>query len=110
MMKACEDSYDGRGNFLLTSRERIPQALSYFNGKECMLEELLQFKKEISVMVARNSKGQIESFPVAENIHIDNILDTTIVPARISNKVAMIAMKIAKKTIAGFRWSWGIWN
>ena len=102
MMKACEDSYDGRGNFLLTSRDRIPQALSYFNGKECMLEELLQFKKEISVMVARNSKGQIESFPVAENIHIDNILDTTIVPARISNKVAMIAMKIAKKTIAAF--------
>ena len=38
-------------------------------------------------MVARNKAGQIESFPIAENIHKNNILDTTIVPANISSKV-----------------------
>ena len=85
MLKACEDSYDGRGNFLISSKDQITSALSYFKGKECFLEQFIPFQKELSVMVARNLSGQIESFPVAENRHKDNILDLTIVPAKVPN-------------------------
>ena len=52
-----------------------------------MLEKFMPYQKEISIIVARNSQGQIESFPVGENIHTKGILDTTIVPARISEKI-----------------------
>ncbi len=100
VLKACEDSYDGRGNFLITSKSKIHEAFAYFYGRECMLEKFVPFTKEISIMVARNPSGQIESFPVAENIHKNNILHTTIVPARISKSVESRARKVAEKTMA----------
>jgi 5-(carboxyamino)imidazole ribonucleotide synthase len=99
MLKACEDSYDGRGNFLITSKSKVHKALRYFAGRECMLERFVPFTKEISIMVARNPAGQIESFPVAENIHKNSILDTTIVPARISRNVESKAKKVAENTM-----------
>jgi 5-(carboxyamino)imidazole ribonucleotide synthase len=103
MLKACEDSYDGRGNFLISSKNKIHQALEFFHGKQCMLEKFIPFVKEISIMVARNSHGQIISFPVSENIHKNNVLDMTIVPARISKKVGLKAKKIAEKTIGALK-------
>jgi 5-(carboxyamino)imidazole ribonucleotide synthase len=99
MLKACEDSYDGKGNFLITSKSKVHEAFGYFAGRECMLERFVPFTKEISIMVARNPAGQIESFPVAENIHKNSILDTTIVPARISRNVKSKAKKVAEKTM-----------
>lgn len=103
MLKACEDSYDGRGNFLISSKNKIYQALEFFHGKQCMLEKFIPFIKEISIMVARNSHGQIVSFPVSENIHKNNVLDMTIVPARISKKVGLKAKKMAEKTIGALK-------
>ena len=103
MLKASENSYDGRGNFLITSKNNIKQAFLSFEGKECMLEKFMPFVKEISVMTARNPSGQIESFPVTENIHVNNILDMTIVPARISNKVLTKAQAAAQKTLKALR-------
>jgi 5-(carboxyamino)imidazole ribonucleotide synthase len=103
MLKACEDSYDGRGNFLISSKNKIHQALEFFHGKQCMLEKFIPFVMEISIMVARNSHGQIVSFPVSENIHKNNVLDMTIVPARISKKVGLKAKKIAEKTIGALK-------
>lgn len=99
ILKASEDSYDGRGNFLISSKDGVKQGLLTFEGRECMLEKFIPFVKEISVMTARNPSGQIESFPVAENIHVNNILDMTIAPARISEKVLAKAQEIAQKTL-----------
>jgi 5-(carboxyamino)imidazole ribonucleotide synthase len=99
ILKASEDSYDGRGNFLISSKNGVEQGLLTFEGRECMLEKFIPFVKEISVMTARNPSGQIESFPVAENIHVNNILDMTIAPARISEKVLAKAQEIAQKTL-----------
>ena len=99
MLKACEDSYDGRGNFLITSKDKVHEGFNYFAGRECMLEKFVPFAKEISIMVACNPGGQIESFPVAENIHKSNILDTTIVPARIDRKVQLKAKRMAERTM-----------
>ena len=103
MLKASEDSYDGRGNFLIRSKSEISDAYRHFSGRECMLERFVPFAKEISIMVARNPSGQIESFPVAENIHRNNILDMTIVPARISRSVEFKAKKLAEKTMGRMR-------
>ena len=103
MLKASENSYDGRGNFLITSKDNIKQGLLSFEGKECMLEKFMPFVKEISVMTARNPSGQIKSFPVTENIHVNNILDMTIAPARISDKVLAKAQGLAQKTLRALK-------
>jgi 5-(carboxyamino)imidazole ribonucleotide synthase len=99
MLKACENSYDGRGNFLITSSSQVHEAFNYFPRSELMAEKFVSFTKEISIMVARNPSGQITSFPVAENIHKNNILDTSIVPAKISHKVELKAKRMAEMTM-----------
>jgi 5-(carboxyamino)imidazole ribonucleotide synthase len=103
LLKACEDSYDGRGNYLIRSPRDIDKGIRYFEGRSCMIEKFVHFTKEVSVMVARNTKGQIASFPVAHNIHKNNILDTTIVPAGISKTVEANARTIAEKVVKSLK-------
>ena len=75
-----------------------------------MIEQFIKFEKELSVMVARSKSGQIESFPVVENIHRNNILETTIVPARVSESIRRKAKKIAERSAQGSGWVWDIWS
>ena len=60
-----------------------------------MMQKYVDFALEISVIAARNTKGDIRINPVGENIHGDNILHTTVVPARVSTKVCARAQDIA---------------
>ena len=99
MLKACENSYDGRGNFIITSRKQVREAFNIFSRNELMVEKFVPFTKEISIMVARNPSGEVASFPVAENIHKNGILDTSIVPARINPKVELKAKRMAEMTM-----------
>ncbi len=104
ILKACYDSYDGRGNYTIASERDIPLAYSHFGlERKPMLEKYVNFRKEISIMVARNHNGQISSFPVAENLHRDHILHMSIVPARVSYNVAKRAKKMAEKTLGSLK-------
>ncbi len=103
MLKACEDSYDGRGNFLIKDKDQIKTAFSLFENRQCMIEEFIPFKKEISIMIAKNPSGEISAFPVAENIHKDNILYLTIVPAQITKDIEFKANELAVKTIEALK-------
>ncbi len=99
LLKARRDAYDGRGNFKINSEDEIKTAFDYFKGQKLMLEKFVPFKMEVSVIAARNTKGQIKTFPLVENIHEENILRETIAPARISQIVAKKAEDIASKTM-----------
>jgi 5-(carboxyamino)imidazole ribonucleotide synthase len=103
VLKACEDSYDGRGNFLIRSSGDVERGIRYFEGRKCMLEKFIHFSKEVSVMVARNTRGQIVSFPLVQNIHANSILDTTIVPAGVNDKVECTAKSIAEKVVKSLK-------
>jgi 5-(carboxyamino)imidazole ribonucleotide synthase len=99
ILKACEDSYDGRGNKRIYDMEEIVNVANEKSLRMWMVEEVIHYTKELSVMVARNESGQVSSFPVAENKHSDSILDTTLVPARISRSTEEMAREIAEKTV-----------
>ena len=100
ILKARRDAYDGRGNFKIDSSKQIQKAFNYFNEKNLILEKFIPFKMEVSIIAARNTKGQIKTFPLVENIHEDNILRETIAPARVSEKIAKKAEEIAKTTMS----------
>jgi 5-(carboxyamino)imidazole ribonucleotide synthase len=99
LLKSRRDAYDGRGNFKITSPDEVEKAYQYFDGKSLMVEKFVNFKMEVSVIAARNTKGDIATYPLVENIHENNILKMTIVPARVSDNVIKDAGKIAKKTM-----------
>jgi len=99
LLKARRDAYDGRGNFKITSPDEVEKAYQHFEGKSLMVEKFVNFKMEVSVIAIRNTKGEIATYPMVENIHEDNILKITIAPARVSNDVIRNAGEIAKKTM-----------
>jgi 5-(carboxyamino)imidazole ribonucleotide synthase len=81
MLKARRDAYDGRGNFKINSENEIQTAYDYFKGQPLLLEKFVPFVMEVSVIASRNTKGQIKTYPLVENIHQENILRETIAPA-----------------------------
>ena len=99
LLKTRRDAYDGRGNYKINSISEINDALDLFSGKLLMVEKFVKFEKEVSVIAARNTKGEIETYPVVENIHENNILKMTIAPGRVSEDVRKEAERIAKKTM-----------
>ena len=99
LLKSRRDAYDGRGNFKITSSDDVEKAYQHFDGKSLMVEKFVNFKMEVSVIAARNTKGDIATYPLVENIHENNILKVTIAPARVSDDVISNAGEIAKKTM-----------
>ena len=99
LLKARRDAYDGKGNFKIDSENEIQTAYDYFKGQKLMLEKFVPFKMEVSVIASRNTKGEIKTYPLVENIHEKNILRETIAPSRTSNAVSEKAEKIASNTM-----------
>ena len=99
LLKTRRDAYDGRGNYKINSKNDIHDALDLFAGKTLMVEKFVNFQKEVSVIAARNTKGEISTYPVVENLHENNILRMTIAPGRVSEKVRKEAEDVAHKTM-----------
>ena len=95
VLKTCRGGYDGKGQYVIREKADIKEAATLLEKGPCVLEAWISYTKEISVIVSRNKNGDVKTFPVAENIHVDNILHQTIVPARISNEVAFKAEHMA---------------
>jgi len=93
--KSAQFGYDGQGVKIIRSIEdlqRLPHG-------ECITEELIPFKNELAVIVARNVSGQVVTYPVVEmEFHPEaNQVEYVICPARIDDKVAQKARDIALK-------------
>lgn len=91
--KAAQFGYDGNGVKVvrqLSDLEHLPKG-------ECIAEELIPFKNELAVIVARNASGETKTFPVVEmEFHPEaNQVEYVICPARISNEVAQKARQVA---------------
>ncbi len=97
VMKTATGGYDGKGQFVIRSEEQAAQAYEELSaaGTDLVVEQFIDFACELSVVAARSSNGEIKTFPVAENIHIDNILHLSIVPARVADEVQRRAEQMA---------------
>ncbi|RID82290.1 5-(carboxyamino)imidazole ribonucleotide synthase [Peribacillus asahii] len=102
VLKTTRGGYDGKGQLVIREEADIPQAEPLLKSGVCVLEAWIPFTKEISVIVTRNAFGDCQQFPVAENIHVDNILHKSIVPARISEMAEQRAIEQASKLAEAF--------
>jgi 5-(carboxyamino)imidazole ribonucleotide synthase len=97
VLKTARGGYDGKGQLVIRTEEDIAIAQTLVNQGRCVLEQWIPFEKEISVIITRSTTGETAVFPVAENVHRDNILHQTIVPARISQHAEEKAIVAAKQ-------------
>lgn len=95
VLKTARFGYDGKGQARIESRAQLEATLQQWNYPPTILEQWVPLKLEISVVLARTASGGIAVFPVAENQHVNGILDITIAPARISPALANAATTIA---------------
>jgi 5-(carboxyamino)imidazole ribonucleotide synthase len=97
VLKTSRGGYDGKGQLVIREELDLEKAEPLLAHGDCVLEKWIPFEKEISVIVTRWIDGETAIFPVAENIHKENILHKTIVPARISKATEVDAIQKAKQ-------------
>ena len=98
--KQSKGGYDGMGVSIIRKKEDLNQ----LRNVPCIAEKLITFKNELAVIVARNPKGEIKTYPVVEmEFHPEaNQVEYVICPARIDDKVAEKARAIAVKVSEAF--------
>ncbi|MEI4831855.1 5-(carboxyamino)imidazole ribonucleotide synthase [Bacillus sp. FJAT-53711] len=96
VLKTTTGGYDGKGQVVLRSEADVARAKELVDQTECILEKWVPFEKEISVIVTRSVSGETKVFPVAENIHVNNILHESIVPARIAEELSQKGIEYAQ--------------
>jgi 5-(carboxyamino)imidazole ribonucleotide synthase len=99
--KSARFGYDGNGVKIIRKHSDLDQLP---NG-ECIAEDLIPFKNELAVIVARNPKGEVKSYPVVEmEFHPEaNQVEYVLCPARIPESLAKKATDVALKTAAAFQ-------
>ena len=95
--KLGREGYDGRGVQVLRSKEDISKAFD----APGLLEKLIDFEKEISVIVSRNTAGVITTFPAVEMVFHPqaNLVEYLFSPAQIRDAIAQQAKEIAERVI-----------
>jgi len=97
LLKTATLGYDGKGQLQVDTLEQAEAAFAQLGGRICILEEIVELACEVSVIVARGIGGRMVSYPVGENRHVNGILDTTLVPARIDAAVSERAIEMTSR-------------
>jgi len=95
IVKSARLGYDGKGQIGVATPADAAAAFRAMGGAACVLERRLALAREVSVVVARNERGEASAWPVAENVHRGGILDVSIVPARVSAGLTTAALATA---------------
>ena len=95
ILKTARLGYDGKGQRGLDGPDDLAAAWVELGAVPCVLERRLPLDAELSVLVARSAAGDHAAYPVTENVHVEGILDLSVVPARVDASVASRAAAIA---------------
>jgi len=100
--KAARFGYDGKGQVRIDDPAEIEAAWTTLGGERLVVEAVIPFERELSVVVARGADGTVVDHGVMENHHVHHILDTTIVPAEIPADRADEARALAHRIAAAW--------
>lgn len=104
VLKTAGFGYDGKGQAKLKSADDIETAFANLNYQEAVLESFVEFEKEVSVVCARDAKGNFAHFGVIENAHSNHILDVSFAPAIVSEKTFREAVEITRNIADKFEY------
>lgn len=103
ILKTARMGYDGKGQAAIRApgdADAAWQALSA-GADDFILEAMVPFRMEVSVVCARSASGETAAFPVAENEHRGGILHLSVVPARVGPAAAAEAERVARTLAEG---------
>ena len=97
IIKTNRLGYDGKGQFLIKNLKELIKAWDKLSNQDCILEKKIDFKKEISVILARKNNDNIEIYEPVDNFHEDGILRTSKVSSIINGDIKLKAQEIGVK-------------
>ncbi len=97
ILKTVEFGYDGKGQHIIDENSRLEKLWNEAKMGTGILEKMVDFDKEISVIIARNEGGEVIPYIPVENIHKNGVLDITLAPAEIDLSIVEKAWEIAYK-------------
>ncbi len=95
ILKTSRFGYDGKGQIRVDDPTELPGAWRRIGEREAVLERLVGFEREISVVAARGIDGAVAAYVPVDNVHRDGILRTTVAPSTVAAPVAAEAREIA---------------
>jgi len=95
VLKTAAFGYDGKGQQVLRTPADLAPAMAALQGAPAILEAMVDFTLELSVVGARTAAGDFAAFPVFQNAHARHILDVTTVPADVTEAVQAAARDLA---------------
>ncbi len=101
VQKSRTAGYDGRGVVVIQNQEHLENRLL---AGPCVIEELVDIDKELAVVVARNERGEVKSFPTVEMIFnpVANLVEFLSCPANVSREVEEAAGHLAIRTVQAY--------
>lgn len=100
ILKTRRLGYDGKGQTRLASPDDVPAAWAALGGAASILEAVVPFTREVSVIAARGPGGEVAAYDPGENLHEGGILRRTRVPARLSPGLRSDAVLIAARILS----------
>jgi 5-(carboxyamino)imidazole ribonucleotide synthase len=102
ILKTRRFGYDGKGQVKVRDKADAASAWRQIGEQPAILEALVPFEREVSIVAARSRDGRIECFDLIENEHRDHILKFSRVPADVPDAVADEARRIAEAIATAF--------
>lgn len=95
MAKAARGGYDGKGTVVLDSIDALAQLLRSVEISEWFLEAWVHYERELALVVSRDAKGRLRSFPLVETHQNDQVCDWVLAPAGVDQAVEALAYNVA---------------
>jgi 5-(carboxyamino)imidazole ribonucleotide synthase len=96
VLKTADWGYDGKGQAKIQSLDDVATIWPKFVGQESILEAFVDFACEVSVVAARGCSGEFVAYGPVQNTHRNHILDVSICPAPVSERVSREAIEITR--------------
>ena len=104
VLKTAGFGYDGKGQQKIRAKDDVEAAFDELRGQDAVLEEFIEFEKEVSVVSARDQNGEFAHYGVIENDHANHILDVSFAPAAVDDQVRQHAVVIARDVAEKFNY------
>jgi 5-(carboxyamino)imidazole ribonucleotide synthase len=99
IIKTAAFGYDGKGQHRLDRIEDAERVWGLIGHQEAIIERVVDFSHEISVIAARGLDGEFAHYGAVENVHRNHILDLTVSPARLPDAITSDAVRLAHRVL-----------
>ena len=104
ILKTRRLGYDGKGQARIMKRADLDAAWAALGGQSLIYEGFVRFEREVSLVAARSTRGEVAAYPLAENVHHHGILAETRAPAARITTLQRTAEKHVRAVLDRFRY------